>query len=302
MLDRLYDMPLFRPPSEGNNLIWQVTIGCSFNRCSFCSMYRSKAFRARSLAEAEADLSTLARIWPEAQRIFLADGDAFSLPTDHLLALCTTARRQLPGVTRISAYATPANLLQKTPEELAALRQAGLSLVYVGIESGDALTLRRITKGASPDGIVAAVIKAREAGIKVSATVILGLAGENDWERHIRGTAEVLNACAPTYVSTLQLHLEEERIDDFIARFQRVDRGVFLPRSDQGMLEELEMLIDALQPQRPIIFRSNHVSNALPLAGTLPKDRQRLLADIGAVRNAWGPHHDFTAKRKRGLL
>lgn len=302
MFDRLYDMPLFRPPSEGDNLIWQVTIGCSFNRCSFCSMYRSKEFRARSLAEAEADLTILARLWPEARRIFLADGDAFALPTDHLLALCAIARRLFPGVSRISAYATPANLLQKTPEELTALRQAGLSLVYVGIESGDAVTLRRITKGASPDGIVTAVIKARDAGIKVSATVILGLSGENDWERHIRGTAEVLSACAPTYVSTLQLHLEEERIDDFINRFQRVDRGVFLPRSDQGMLEELELLIDRLHPQRPIIFRSNHVSNTVPLAGTLPKDRQRLLTEIGTARKAWSTHRDLTTRRRRRLL
>lgn len=284
MFDQLYDMPLFRPPSEGDNLIWQVTIGCSFNRCSFCSMYRSKTFRIRPLPEAKADLQTLARLWPQAHRVFLADGDAFMLPTDHLLELCAAARAALPNLTRISAYATPANLLQKSPEDLAALRQAGLSLVYVGIESGDAVMLRRITKGATPDGIITAVEKARAAGIKVSATVILGLGGEESWESHIRGTAAVLSACAPTYVSTLQLVLDEQRIDDFVARFQRGDGQPFLPRNDIGILQELELLLREFKPTRPVIFRSNHASNALPLAGNLPKDGPRLLAEVQQAR------------------
>lgn len=284
MFDQLYDMPLFRPPSEGDNLIWQVTLGCSFNRCSFCSMYRSKTFRIRPLPEAKADLLTLARLWPQAHRVFLADGDAFMLPTDHLLELCAAAKQALPGLTRISAYATPANLLQKSPQDLAALRQAGLSLVYVGIESGDAVMLRRITKGATPDGIITAVEKAREAGIKVSATVILGLGGEEFWESHIHGTAAVLSACAPTYVSTLQLVLDEQRIDDFVARFQRVDGRPFLPRDDIGILQELELLLSEFQPARPVIFRSNHASNALPLAGNVPKDGPRLLQEIQQAR------------------
>lgn len=289
MFEQIYDLPLFRPPSEGNNLILQVTLGCSFNRCSFCSMYRSKDFRVRPLAEVEADIIRFAQVWPESHRVFLADGDAMMLPTDHLLAICALLKQHFPNLARISSYATPANLLKKTPQELEALKAAKLSLVYVGIESGDAAMLKRITKGASPQGIIKAVTKARQAGLKVSATVILGLGGEEHWERHIRGTAEVLNACAPTFASTLQLHLEEERIDDFIDTFQRLDGRPFLPQDDAAILKELDLLLSLLNPPSPIIFRSNHASNALPLAGTLPKDTPRLRAQIQStpLRPRW---------------
>lgn len=282
----LYDMPLFRPPSEGGNLIIQATLGCSFNRCSFCSMYRSKDYRPRPLADVAADIATAARDWPGAHRVFLADGDAMSLPTDHLLELCRLLRAAFPALHRVSAYATPANLLKKTPEELAALKAAKLSLVYVGIESGDPGVLRRITKGATAEGIVTAVTKAKAAGLKVSATVILGLGGEEHWRAHVEGTAAVLNACAPTYASTLQLFLENERVDDFLATWER--RGApgerFIPRDDAGILEELELLLEHLNPPQPVIFRSNHASNALPLAGTLGKDRAKLLAAVRAAR------------------
>jgi pyruvate-formate lyase-activating enzyme len=284
MLDHLYDMPLYRPPSEGDNLIIQATLGCSFNRCSFCSMYRSKSFQPRPLAAVEADIIRFAKVWPDAHRVFLADGDAMALPSAHLLDLCALLRRSFPNLARISSYATPANLLKKTAQELEALKAAKLSLVYVGIESGDGAMLKRITKGASPTGIIKAVTRARAAGIKVSATVILGLGGEEHWESHIRGTAEVLNACAPNFASTLQLHLDEQRIDDFVDTFQRVDGSVFLPRDDGGILQEMELFLTLLNPASPIIFRSNHASNALPLAGTLPKDGARLRAQVSAAR------------------
>lgn len=281
-----YDMPLFRPPSEGNNLIIQATLGCSFNRCSFCSMYRTKDYRARPLADVAADIAVAARDWPDAHRVFLADGDAMGLPTDHLLALCALLRDTFPALQRISAYATPSNLLKKTPEDLAALKAARLSLVYVGIESGDPAILRRITKGATAAGIVEAVTKAKAAGLKVSATVILGLGGQSRWREHIEGTAAVLNACAPTYASTLQLFLEDERVEDFLATWNgRAEEGeTFAPRDDAGVLEELELLLSLLDPPQPVIFRSNHASNALPLAGTLPKDRDRLLAAVRGAR------------------
>lgn len=281
-----YDMPLYRPPSEGNNLIIQATLGCSFNRCSFCSMYRTKNYRPRPLDDVFRDIAVAGRDWPGARRVFLADGDAMVLPTDHLLALCARLRETFPDLQRISAYATPANLLKKSDAELQALKAARLSLVYVGIESGDAEVLRRITKGATPDGIVKAVTKAQGNGLKVSATVILGLGGEGLWRQHIEGTAAVLNACAPTYASTLQLFLQDERVEDFLDTFNRRGAPLFDPRDDAGVLEELELLLTLLNPQRPVIFRSNHASNALPLAGTLPKDGPRLRAEVAAVRQA----------------
>lgn len=281
-----YDMPLYRPPSEGNNLIIQATLGCSFNRCTFCSMYRGKVFRVRPLEEVFADIAAAARDWPDAHRVFLADGDALTLPTEHLLALCARLRETFPNLQRVSAYATPSNLLKKTPEELQALKAAKLSLVYVGIESGEPDILRRISKGASQHGIIKAVNKAKAAGLKVSATVILGLGGEAHWRDHVEGTAAVLNACAPTYASTLQLFLEEERAEDFVRTWaaKGTDDAVFRPRDDAGVLEELEHLIACLDPPAPVIFRSNHASNALPLAGTLPKDKDKLLMAVRAAR------------------
>lgn len=287
-----YDMPLYRPPSEGANLIIQATLGCSFNRCSFCSMYRSKSYRPRPLEDVFADIAVAARDWPDAHRVFLADGDAMVLPTDHLLALCRRLAEAFPHLQRISAYATPANLLKKTDEELQALKAAKLSLVYVGIESGDAEILRRITKGATPQGIIKAVTKAKDNGLKVSATVILGLGGEALWEQHITGTAAVLNACAPTYASTLQLFLQEERVEDFLETYNRRGDPVFIPRDDAGILEELDRLLTLLNPERPVIFRSNHASNALPLAGSLPKDAPRLRSEVAAVRRALSRGND----------
>lgn len=281
----LYDMPLFRPPSEGDNLIIQATLGCSYNRCSFCSMYRTKRHAERPLDAVRADIDDAARDWPDAHRVFLADGDAFSLPTDHLLALLAHLADRLPDLARVSAYATPASLLRKSPAELDALRAARLSLVYLGVESGHADILRRITKGASPRGLITAMAKARAANIKVSATVILGLAGREFWREHITATAEVIAAAPPAFLSTLQLFLEPDRVADFRDTFARGDHHAFIPQDDPAILDELDLLLDRCRPDRPVIFRSNHASNALALAGNLPRDNDRLRAEIAAVRD-----------------
>jgi 2-iminoacetate synthase ThiH len=290
-----YDMPLYRPPSEGRNLIIQATLGCSFNRCAFCSMYRSKSYRPRPLDAVFRDIDAAARAWPGADRVFLADGDAMVLPADHLHAILDHLRARLPALTRVSAYATPANLLKKTPEELAGLKAAKLSLVYLGVESGSADVLRRITKGASANGHAKAIDKARDAGIKVSATVILGLAGAEGWEEHITATAALINRAPPTYLSTLQLYLEDDRLEPFLEQMTR-DGRTFTFQDDAAILAEQRLFLEHLKPPRPVIFRSNHASNALALAGTLPKDRDRLLAQVTAAQTmmggrGWRPAH-----------
>lgn len=271
-----YDMPLYRPPSEGENLILQVTLGCSFNGCTFCSMYKSKTFRARHLEEIFAHIAEAARDWPDAHRVFLADGDALTLPTDALCAILERLRAIFPNLARVSAYATPINLLRKSPEDLRALKDLGLSLVYVGIESGSGDILRRIRKGATPKSMVAALERARRAGLKVSATVVLGLGGRRRWQDHIDGTIEVVNRAPPTYLSTLQLYLEESALPRFLDCFGEP----FEPQDDDGILVEQERLLAGIAPASPIIFRSNHASNCLALAGNLPRDRNRLLAEI----------------------
>lgn len=289
----LYDMPLYRPPSEGANLIIQVTHGCSFNQCSFCSMYRSKQYRARPMDEIFADIANAARDWPQAHRVFLADGDAMGLPAEDLEAILVRLAATFPNLQRVSAYATPVNLLRKSPEELDRLRALRLNLVYVGIESGSGEILRRITKGASPASIEKALAKARSADIKVSATVILGLGGRGLWREHIEGTTGLINKTAPTYLSTLQLGLEEALEPGFMRRFERLG-GAFEWQDDLATLDELNHLVAGLDPVRPVIFRSNHASNALALAGNLPRDKPRLLAEIASAlsgETALRPHY-----------
>ncbi len=273
-IDSLYDPPLWRPPSEGRNLIVQATLGCGFNACAFCGMYRDKTYTQRPLDDILADLAVLAADRPDATRLFLADGDAYGLPVPVLVDLCDHAARLLPDLQRVSAYATPFNLLRKTADEIALLKARRLSLVYVGVESGSDRVLKAIAKG-SRRQMEAGLVRAAEGGLKVSATVIAGLAGRDGWEEHIEATADLINRVPPAYLSTLQLGLDERARAGFLARMPG-----FRPQDDGGVLIELRRLVEMLAPPRPVIFRTNHASNTLPLAGTLPKDRGRLLAEI----------------------
>lgn len=279
----LYDMPLWRPPSEGQNLIIQATLGCSFNACTFCAMYKTKDYRAKSLSAVCADIDAAAADWPDAHRVFLADGDALTLPTDHLLAILAKLRTALPALTRVSCYATPLNLNQKSQDELRALKAAGLSLVYLGVESGADGILKRIHKG-SARAMESALRQAADAGLKVSATVILGLGGQALWREHIEQTAALINRQPPTYLSTLQLGLDPELEPRFLDAFAKRG-GAFKAQDDAGVLAELELLLERLAPPKPVIFRSNHASNCLALAGALPKDASRLLAEVREARS-----------------
>lgn len=280
-----YDMPLYRPPSEGDNLIIQLTLGCSFNQCSFCSMYRSKQYSQRPLETVFDDIGRAARSRPDARRVFLADGDALSLPTEKLLVILERLHVSFSKLSRVSCYATPANILSKSPDELVALKESGLNLLYLGIESGSNLILKKITKGASRRGIAEAMNKAHDAGFKVSATVILGLGGKKYWQEHIDGTIALLNSAPVTYLSTLQLHLEP----DIVAEFQSKYGEDFETPDDRDILEEQLRLISGLKPPKPLVFRSNHASNALALAGNLPKDREKLLTQLQSALQGEAP-------------
>jgi len=274
-----YDFPLWRPPSEGPNLIIQATLGCGFNHCSFCSMYKGKAYSERPLDAVSADIDAAARQWPGATRVFLADGDAYGLPTEALAAICDRLAAAFPGLQRVSAYATPFNLLKKSAEEIALLKARRLGLVYVGIETGWDPLLKRIAKGSAKQ-MEAGLARAAEGGLKISATVINGLGGRKYWREHVDATADLINRVPPAYLSTLQLTLEDSVAEGFHQRFGEP----FERQGDDGVLDELHRLIARLEPPRPVIFRSNHASNALALAGTLPKDKGRLLAQVEAVQ------------------
>lgn len=271
-----YDMPLWRPPSEANSFILQATLGCSFNRCSFCSMYRTKQFAVRPLEQVRAEIQATARAYPGVPRVFLADGDALAAPTEHLLAILESLHAAFPRLERVSSYALPANLLKKSVEELTQLRESGLTLLYYGIETGSADLLKRITKGATPEAMATGLGKAKQAGLKISATVILGLGGQTYWREHIDATADLVNQVELDYLSTLQLMIDPSIHEEFHRKF----REPFQEQDDRALLLEQARLIERLDPPASLVFRSNHASNALALAGELPKDRERLLAQL----------------------
>ena len=275
-----YDMPLWRPPSEADSFILQVTLGCSFNRCSFCSMYRSKQFTVRPLETLQAEMQAMARAYPDVRRVFLADGDALAAPTAFLLEILNILSVTFPRLERVASYALPANLLKKSVEELRQLQEAGLTLLYYGIETGSADLLKRISKGATPEVMITGLTKAKQAGLTLSATVILGLGGQRYWQEHIDATANLVNQVDLDYLSTLQLMLDPAIHEEFHRKF----REPFQLQDDQALLEEQARLIERLQPPTPLTFRSNHASNALALAGTLPQDRERLLDMLAAAR------------------
>lgn len=269
---------VFRPPSEANSLILRVTIGCSHNSCAFCGMYRGVQFRARPREEVAALIAKAARCWPETRRIFLADGNALVLATDRLLEILRQLRAAFPRLARVTCYGGPQDILRKSPADLAALKAAGLQIIYLGIESGDDNVLTGICKGGTAADMIAAGRRVMDAGIKLSVMVILGLGGRDGSRAHALETARVVSAVSPTMLSALTLMLHEGTPLRAAA-----DRGDFQPLSPYELLQELRLMVENINVASPCIFRSNHVSNFLPLAGTLPHDKEQLLADIDEV-------------------
>ena len=279
-----YQEPLYRPPAEGNSLILQITIGCSYNKCSFCSMYETKEFKKKSLDEVFQDIDKVS-IYQDTRRVFLADGDALACDTDFLLEILKYLKKTFPKLQRVASYASPYNLLEKSQEELNLLREHGLSLVYYGIESGNHELLKYINKPMRPSKMAEGLNKATNAKMKISATVILGLGGKKLSEQHIEDSAKLVNECEHiNYLSTLQLGLTPTKEDNFFKRFEDKN-SEFIFCSDSDMLEEQKKFISLLNPKKPIIFRSNHASNALPLKGTLPKDKDDLIEILNMAKD-----------------
>ena len=274
-----YHQPLYRPPAEANSIIIQATLGCSFNKCTFCTMYESKEFVERPLEEVFLDIDNMATSYNDATKMFLADGDALAIKTNQLVKILDYAYSKFPKLRRVSVYASAFNLHDKSLDELKLLKEKGLSLIYYGIESGSFEVLKRIQKPISNEKMCDGLAKAYDAGIKTSVTVILGVAGKKYSKLHIEETAKILNQIKITYLSTLQLMLESHTNQSFIKNFD----GEFELLSTKEMLEEQKYFLELLNPINKVIFRSNHASNSLALAGTLPKDRDRLVDEVSYV-------------------
>ena len=272
-----YDAPLYRPPSEANSLIFQVTLGCSFNQCSFCDMYRSKEYSERTWDEVKGEIDMMAKIMPDTQRVFLADGDAINLSTEYMVKILKYIREKFSSIERISCYAMPMNLLKKTPEDLQELHDAGLNMLYLGIESGSDIVLRKVTKGATSKTIIKACNKAKDVGFKLSCMVILGLGGKKYSKENAIETGKVISASKPDFVGALTLYLENGIKDEFITKWG----GEFVKIDDNESLEELELLVSNINTENQIVFRANHGSNAYNIAGTFPQDKDEMLEKIG---------------------
>jgi hypothetical protein len=277
-----YIEPLYRPPSEADSLILQVTIGCSYNRCSFCSMYRTKVYEERPWDEIKAEIDYASKAYPNTRRVFLADGDALNIKSDYMLKILDYLYRSFPMLERVSCYAMPKNLLQKSKEELRMLSSAGLKLLYIGIESGSDIVLRKVTKGATSKGIVEGCIKAKDAGIKLSCMLILGLGGKRYSNEHAMESARVASLIVPDYLAALTLMLDDMVKEEFLTKFGEPFEGL----SDNEVLDELKLLIKHIQPSNDgkIVFRANHASNPYPIKGILPDDKDRLISLIDELK------------------
>ena len=271
-----YDAPLYRPPSEAKSLIFQVTLGCSFNECSFCDMYRSKEYSERSWEEVKGEIDLMAKALPDTTRIFLADGDALNLSTDYMIQIVEYIYQKFPNLERVSCYAMPMNLLKKTPEELNMMNKAGLDRLYLGIETGNDIILKKVTKGATQKTMIKACNKAKDAGYSLSCMVILGLGGSKYTKENAVDTAKVINAIQPDYVGALTLYLENGIKNEFLTKFE----GEFERLTDSQAIDELEQLISEIDVSDEIVFRANHGSNAYNVGGTFPQDKQEMLEKI----------------------
>ncbi len=288
---------IFRPPSEARSLLLQVTVGCSHNRCVYCDMYRDKQFRAKPFARIEADLreaAALGRRGIRSDRVFLCDGDALILSTRKLLEILAGIREHLPWVTRVGTYGDTRSVGRKSVEELETLREAGLSIVYHGMESGDDDVLTAIDKGGTRPELITTASKLRAAGIRHSVIVLLGIGGVALSEQHARNTAATLSEMDPPYVGALTT-----TIVPGTPLAEMAARGEFELPSKFRMLEELRVLVANSEFSR-CRFSSNHASNYLPLRGELPRDRTQMLAVLDEVI-ARGDEGLLKPERLRGL-
>lgn len=271
-----YTEPVFRPPSEWKSLILQVTNGCSWNKCTFCDMYtsESKKFKPKKPELIEQELVTIVDSKLPVGRVFLADGDAMMLPFNRLKEILLLIKQYLPQVTRVSSYCLPRNLTNKTVEQLTELRALGLSLLYVGCESGDDEVLALIEKGETYQSSLVALRKIKQAGIKSSVMILNGLGGPELSKQHAINSAKLMNAAQPEFLSTLVVSfpLGEERFaSNFNGRYRQLNQ--------QELFQEMSTLLQALALDKTI-FRSDHASNYLVLKGILGKDKQQLLDKV----------------------
>ncbi len=278
-----YEGTVYRPPSEANSLILQVTIGCAHNKCTFCSMYKDKQFRMRSENEIFEDLEAAKKMYPSVNKVFLADGNALVMPTEKLGRIIKKINTLFPGCKRIAIYGSPSDILSKSNEDLEYLKNLGLGIVYMGIESGSNQVLTAVKKGATSDQIIEAGQKIMSLKILLSAMVISGLGGESLWKEHALESAKVISAIDPDYIGLLTLLIEPNT-----PLADEIEQDKFKILKPLNVLKETHLMVNNIKVSHAI-FRSNHASNYLVLKGVFPEDQNSVL---GQIERAIECYHD----------
>ena len=271
----IYEGSIWRPPSEARSLILQATVGCSNNQCTFCGSYKNKKFKIKSLEQLKADVYLVQNYYKSTNRIFLADGDALVIKTPQLLDTLDLLYEEFPQLERVGVYASPQNLLQKSVDELIQLKKHGLGIIYLGVETGSDLLLKKVKKGVTRQQMIAAGSKAVQSGISLSVTIIIGLGGPELSQQHAKETASLLNKVNPDYTGALTLMLVEGT--ELHKEYKKREFELLTPGET---IQEMYWLIESLNCKT--VFRSNHASNYLPIGGNLPEDKENLLKQIAA--------------------
>jgi radical SAM superfamily enzyme YgiQ (UPF0313 family) len=272
---RNFDFPPFRPPSEANSLLLRVTRGCPWNRCTFCSMYKGMKFEVRDLEEILGDIELARDLYKDRiGTVFIGDSNSLVAKTEMLVKVLNALFTSFPNIQRVTSYARAKTIAKKPLEDLIKIYQAGLTRLHVGLETGDQELLKEIEKGATPEEMIEAGKRAKEAGFEYSLYVLLGIGGEEKWEQHATGTAEVLNQIDPHFI----------RVRTFIPQpdsplYEAMVEGRFQPASPETILKETKLLLQKLQVTSQ--FLSDHISNLLPLHGKLPEDKKKMIQMIG---------------------
>ena len=276
-----YEGAIFRPPSEAESLIIQIVVGCSHNRCTFCGSYKEKKFRIKTFEEIKEDIDEAAQSGWSFDRVFLADGDALIIPQRRLLEVMAYLRKELPHVRRVGIYANAKGVLKKTVQELQELKEVGLGIIYLGVESGDQVVLDRVCKGTTYEKLVQAGTMVKEAGIKLSVTVLLGIGGRERSREHAVATGRILTEMDPEYVGALSLIIVPGT-----PLHEEITKGDFVLPTPFELIEELRTMIEHTDMHG--LFFSNHASNYLPIKARMPKDKEttlRLIDEVLAKRD-----------------
>lgn len=287
-----YEGTVYRPPSEAYSLIIQATVGCSHNKCNFCSMYKEKRFRIRPVEDIIEDLHMARNMYRKVERIFLADGDALIIPMEKLRIILNTIKEIFPECERVGVYGSPKSILIKSIEELKELKTLGIGIVYLGVESGSDKILKEVNKGVLSEEIIIAGKKIKECGIKLSVTLISGLGGKENLKEHALESALVISKINPDYLGFLTLMIEENT-----ELYDKVQSGEFKLLNPEEVMEEMKIFIENVNVKNTV-FRSNHASNYVSLKGTLPLDKEKIL---NTINNALKDSSYYKSEFLRGL-